>query len=149
MSWGALGAFWGVLGRIFGRHETVPRCANREVRWFQIGRASAASEASGALRRFCGPPPFQTAYAKASSIHMFPNASDTHPKTLRSIPNGHFLNALPVPCSPQVYENMCFSFGKYRFFAPMGLPRWTPNMERSWGVFGGVLGTSWGLVGAS
>ena len=93
-----MGSTW-----IIGRLETVPRCANREVRWFQIGRASAASEASGALRRFCGPPSLQTAYAKASSIHMFPNASDTHPKTLRSIPNGHLLNALPVPCSLQFF----------------------------------------------
>ena len=119
-SWWCLGVFWVRLGSVFGRLESVPRCSNGVFKWFQIGRASAASEASGALRRFCGPPPFQTAYAKASSIHMFPNVSDTHPKMLRSIPNGHFLNALPVPCSPQVFY-MSFNRNGYRKLTENGI----------------------------
>ena len=55
VSWGRLESFverlGGVLGGVFGRLETIPRCANKVVTCFQNGRASAASERAQRAKR--------------------------------------------------------------------------------------------------
>ena len=48
------------------------------VRWFPLRRASAASDASGALGRFCDPPAFLKACANESSLRMFSKGRDDY-----------------------------------------------------------------------
>ena len=82
---------------------------------------------------------------------MFSKASDIHPKTLRNVSNGQFFNALPVPCSLQVFFLLVFLKENVGFLVPGGSqdgpPTWTEVGPRLGGVLEAFLGGSWGLLG--
>ena len=66
---------------------------------------------------------------------------------MQNMTNGLLFNALPVPCSQQVYKILVFPLVFSRFFAPQGGPRWHRFSIDFLIDFGSVLGSILELLG--